>query len=220
MPKSSPQASASMTPAQIIKSGAIGMADARCAKIFAQFSPPIRCGTYNDVSREGGCQAEHPAANSNFQSSRGDNSTNIPGAPGYSEGGAPAFNVFDDQSAGTEHKFLTDAARDFANSMRGKPFTLKDNLDHMQKKWEEMFKSDNMERSPGGGKRSRIKGRKTKKQKAKLAKQAAECIRQHCDRVYQSMGAGPNTPLRNGMATGNGARNAARSAATTGARRR
>lgn len=212
-PKKAPQAGAAMVQAKIVKAGGAGLADAECAAIFAQFDPPIVVGTYDSVSSarrsdvaENGksspmynSQSEHQCANSCFQSTRGDSGSNIPGCSNYTEGGAPAYNLYDDQSAGTEHKVMTDAAREF---MQTNPdATLGDYLDHMEKKTADMLEDESVQRKSGESGRSRSTA-KDKKKRKELAKKAAACLKQHAERTYEKMGIGRDQPLRNGFGTG------------------
>ena len=215
MKQNSPSAGAASVPAQIIKGAGFGL-DAECAAIFAQFNPPINPGTYDSVSKQrrqavsedpdcdlANTQGEHQIVNSNFQTVRGDNGTNIPGCGGYSEGGAPAYNVYDNQSVGTEHKLLTDAARDLAQS-QNPPSTLGEWLDGMEKKTSEMLDSDDLQRQKGGGRRSRIKDaeKKTPAERKALADKAAKCLKEHAERVYKGMGIERDQKLRNGFVDG------------------
>ena len=78
---------------------------------------PIVCGTYNEVRETTAGtnqQAEHLIANSGYQTNRSAN-TNMPGegVGDYSQFTAFAYNVWDAQSHGTEHRCITDAAKEF-----------------------------------------------------------------------------------------------------------
>ena len=213
------KASAAMVPAQVVLAGGAALTadiQSNCDKVLAQFDPPIIVGTYSSVSsdrqaanqadpnspyRNG--QSEHGVANSAFQGERGVNATNVPGAPGYSEGGAFAFSVYDGQSAGTEHKWLTDAAKDFHEGLeaQGKQGTLKDHLDQSQKNWEKSL-DENLQRGKGENPRSRIKDaeKKSKKERQDLAKAAAKCLRMMAEAAFKKQKISLSTKLRNGLA--------------------
>src|SRR5215469_10331767 len=133
---------AAMVQAKIVLAGGAGVAGAvslACQKVFAQFDPPIVTGNYSDVraanaAAGNGCQAEHHVPNNCFQSDRGNSASNVSGAENYSEETGFCYNVFDDQSQGTEHKFLTDAERAFSqsNALDGEDKTLGQWLDKME----------------------------------------------------------------------------------------
>jgi hypothetical protein len=207
-----------MVPVQVVLAGGGGLTSvvqSSCDAVLAQFDPPIVVGTYDSVSKarqeannadpDSGYksgQSEHGVANSGFQSDRGNNASNIPGAEGYSEGGAFAFSVFDGQSAGTEHKWLTDAAKDFHEQLQaeGREGTLRDHLDQSQKNWEKSFE-ENLQRKKGEKPRSRIKDadKKTKQERKDLAKAAAKCLRMMAEAQFAKQKISLNTKLRNGL---------------------
>jgi hypothetical protein len=209
-----------MSPAQVVLSGGAGLSAATqsaCDNVLAQFDPPIIVGTYDSVSKarqkanstdpnspHKSGQSEHGVANSAFQSDRGNNASNIPGASGYSEGGAFAFSVFDGQSAGTEHKWLTDAAKDFHERMaaKGKNATLSEHLDESQKNWEKSL-DENLTRKKGEKPRSRIKDaeKKSKQERKDLAKAAAKCLRMMAEAEFKKQKISLTAKLRNGLAT-------------------
>lgn len=216
MPDSSPQSGPAMSPAQFILSGGAGVEgfEDACAKVFAQFDPPIVCGTYSGVSQARrdannelgsdspyrNCQSEHMIANSAFQGERGNVATNIPGASGYSEGSAFAYSVYDDQSAGTEHKFLTDAAKDYDLSTPGNP-SVGDRLSASEKWTSEMLDREDLQRTQDGPKRSRVADAKNKppKQRKELCDAAAKCLSTKAEGQLKKQGIANNTPTRRGF---------------------
>lgn len=196
--------------------------DSECAKVFAAFSPPITAGTYSSVSSQRQAdvnqrgdksplkdqQSEHFVPNSNLQAGPGRTGPTIPGGGNYTEGTGFAYNVYDDQLEGTEHKWLTDMERDFAqkleNQVPPKNATLNEWLDHMEKTTADGLEKK-LERKAGEGvKRSRIKDAKklSPKQRKKLAQAAAKCLRTMAEKQFAKKGVSGDTPLRNGQAEG------------------
>lgn len=191
------------------------LTDEECEKIFQEFDPPIVCGTYAEVSKarqednkKNGAksksqnqQSEHMIANSSMQGKRGDNSSNVPGAEGYTEGGAFAYNVYDDQSAGTEHKWLTDKAKAYEQGLKGKKPRLSQRLAASEKWTKESLLSDDIQRTKGGPKRSRVKDApgRTQKQKEALAGDAAKCLAQKAKAQFAKQGVSPDTETRTGL---------------------
>jgi hypothetical protein len=218
MPKTS-----GMVQAKVVKAGGAGAAadeNLDCAAVYAQFDPPIVAGTYSSVSsqrQEANAdqgaespfqkqQSEHMVPNSCLQESRGVNSSNIPGASNYTEGTGFTYNVYDGQSQGTEHKWLTDEARDFAQQLEeeGRNAPLSEWLDKAEQNCAEMLDSDNLVRTKGGQARSRIKDaqNKTPEERKALAQKAAKCLRMAAEAQFAKQGVKPPTPLRNGLAGG------------------
>jgi hypothetical protein len=212
-----------MVPAVVVKAGGAGVpSEEECNQIYAKFDPPIQTGTYRSVSesrredvREQGDdspfrnqQSEHFVPNSNLQTTRGDSSTNIPGADGYSEGGGFCYNVYDDQVQGTEHKWLTDVERDFSNELEnGAPprnATVDEWLDKMEDSTAQMLDDEELQRRPGEEGRSRIRDAEnmSPEDRKKLAQAAAKCIRNEAQKQFARQGVALNTPLRNGQAGG------------------
>jgi hypothetical protein len=70
----------------------------------------------------------------------------------YNEGDAITCFVFDDQSKGTEHRYLTDVEKDYAKSChdKGEYATVNEWLDHMEQETAKSLSMDTIERSPGG----------------------------------------------------------------------
>jgi hypothetical protein len=216
-PSSSPQSAPAMVPLQVVLAGGTGMSfDDACEKIFQEFDPPIITGTYSGVSRARqktnaelgdaspyqNNQSEHMLANSAFQGERGVNASNIAGASKYTEGSAFSYSVYDDQSAGTEHKFLTGAAREFDQTVQGSP-TVKDRL-ASAKEWTTKSLLEDLERDTSGNKRSRIKdaNKRTPKEREQLAEAAAECLAQKAAAQMAKKGIKPETPTRKGLGDG------------------
>ena len=212
-PKQASQSSAAMVPLQVVLAGGAGMDfDEFCQKVFQEFDPPIVTGTYSSVSRDRqrtnnelgddspyrNNQSEHMVANSSIQGERGNNATNIPGASGYTEGGGFAYSVYDDQSAGTEHKFLTDAARAFDQAAEGFP-TVRERIQAAKDYCKDL------QRTEDGQKRSRISDKpkkKSKRRKKALAQAASECLAKMAEKQFAEQGVKMDTPTRRGMAGG------------------
>lgn len=209
-----------MVAAQVVLAGGAGAGSAECASIYAQFNPPIVSGTYSSVSssrqehvREHGDaspfknqQSEHFIPNSNFMEGPGRTGPTVPGAGNYSEGTGFTYNVYDDQSQGTEHKWLTDAERDFATRLesQGQNATAGEWLDNMEGETEKMLDNENLQRTKGGEPRSRINDAKSKSaaERKALAKAAAKCLRMEAEQQLKKQGVSLDTPLRNGQAGG------------------
>ncbi len=214
-PAGGPQAGAAMVPAVITLAGGAGMtlADA-CAKIFAQFDPPIVTGTYSAVSRQRqranararrqrrrsgyeNNQSEHYVPNSALQKSRG--GANVPGAQKYTEGSGFAYSVYDDQSRGTEHKWLTDRAARDARSFSPNP-TLEQQLNKAKARARDGL-LEKLQREAGGKKRDRIKDshKRTPKERAALAAAAAECLDLMAREQFKKQKVAASTTCRKGM---------------------
>jgi hypothetical protein len=214
-PAPNSQTASAMVPLQIILAGGTGMSfEEACAKVFAEFDPPIVFGTYNEVSaarrKANGelgdespyrnQQSEHILANSAFQSDRGNSASNIAGASNYSEGGAASYNVYDDQSEGTEHRFLTDEARSFEKSLSESP-TVGERLDAAENWTKDSLLRDDLQRTKGGPKRSRIKDKesRTKEENEALAAGAAKCLRMKAQKKLEEDGIKSDTETRRGL---------------------
>jgi hypothetical protein len=217
-PRSGPDAGPAMVPLQVILAGGGGMSfDEACEKIFQEFDPPIVCGTYSGVSRkrqetnreQGDAsqyqdnESEHLLANSAFQGERGVNSTNIPGASKYTEGTAFAYSVFDGQGRGTEHKFLTDAARNYEKGLTKNP-TLGERLAAAKQWTKDSLLSDKVQRTKDGQPRSRVKDAKNRSPKEceDLAEAAAECLTKKAAKQFEKKKISQETETRRGLAGG------------------
>lgn len=214
-PKGSPQAGAASVPLQVILAGSAAMTfDEACAQIFQEFDPPIVTGTYSSVSRQRqaanknakannttsgyeNCQSEHYVPNSVMQYSRG--GQNISGGGSYTEGSAFSYSVYDDQSAGTEHKWLTDRAKKDAAALGDNP-TLADQLDSAKQRSKDGL-LEKLQREEGGEKRDRIKDSKnrTPEEREALAEAAAECLSQKAAEQFEKKGVSKSAQTRKGM---------------------
>ena len=114
--------SAAMVQLKVVKAGgAGGKKDLTCAEILASFEPPIEFGSHEDmVGSKRKYQAEHIIPTSAAHES-GRSGPRVPGCEGYATSGALTWMVGDGQSAGAEHKLLTDPMREFsqANDLAG-----------------------------------------------------------------------------------------------------
>lgn len=214
-PKSGPDAGPAMVPLQVVLAGGGGLTLAqRCARIFAEFDPPIVVGSYNEVSRKRRAdaarrgrrspyrnnQSEHYINNASFQGKRGVNSSNIEGASAYTEGGAFAYSVYDDQSKNTEHKFLTDRARQYEKGLTKNPSLAERR--RAAKAWTKEMLTEDLQRTSKKEKRSRIKDAKnrSKAENKKLAEAAAECLDKLAGAQFRKQKMKPNLVTRRGMA--------------------
>jgi hypothetical protein len=206
-----------MVPLQVVLAGGGGLSfEQRCARIFAEFDPPIVAGTYNEVSRKRRAtnkaqgrrsryrnnQSEHYVNNASLQGKRGVNSSNIEGASGYTEGGGFAYSVYDDQSKNTEHKFLTDMARKYEKALKKNP-TLAARREAAKKWTQDMLARDDLQRTSSKDKRTRIKDAKKRSpaEKKKLAEAAAECLDKMAAAQFKKQKVKPSTVTRRGMTT-------------------
>uniref|UniRef100_UPI0024B5A312 RHS repeat domain-containing protein n=1 Tax=Marinomonas lutimaris TaxID=2846746 RepID=UPI0024B5A312 len=69
----------------------------------------------------------------------------------YNEADAITYFVFDDQSKGTEHRYLTDVEKDYAKSLdqKGEYATVNEWLDHMESETAKSLSMETIERAPG-----------------------------------------------------------------------
>ncbi|MEI8618358.1 hypothetical protein P4S63_18265 [Pseudoalteromonas sp. B193] len=67
----------------------------------------------------------------------------------YNEADAITYFVFDDQSKGTEHRYLTDVEKDYAKSLdkEGEYATVNEWLDHMESETAKSLSMETIERS-------------------------------------------------------------------------
>lgn len=121
-----------MVQLKVVKGGgAGGIADMTCAEILACFDPPIEFGSHSEmVGSKTGYQAEHIVPTSAAHQS-GRSGPTIPGCDGYSTSTALTWMVGDGQTAGMEHKLLTDPMREFsqANDLANRQAPLSEWLD-------------------------------------------------------------------------------------------
>lgn len=207
MPTDSSNSGPASVPATIVN-GAGGDVDwkTKCKEIYAQFDPPIETGSYEDLKkrreadpdRYRNVQFEHMVPNSNCILGSGRSGTPVPGLPGYTPGGGFCYTVFDNQHLGTEHKLLTDLARQFSGKSTGEGvnWSLSKWLEEGQKNAEKTLK-DNAERKTGESERSRTR---SEAERDELCKKAAECLRREAEEHFQPMKKHPEADpiLQNG----------------------
>jgi hypothetical protein len=186
-------ASAAMVKAMVVKGGGavVNGGKMTCEEIFASFDPPIVFGSHKDMQGSlNGYQAEHIVPTSVFHK-MGRDGARVPGCEGYSTSSALTFMVRDGQSAGQEHKLLTDPMREFsqANDLAGRQGTLNEWLDKYQDGASNALKNADPKRkiiNPDLDEDSLIDA-------------AAECIRARAAEAFASLDppVNGNTPLRN-----------------------
>ncbi len=164
--------------------------------VFQKFG--LIVGTYGDLKKRPipeGYQREHFVPNSCFMVGPGRTGKTVPGAENYTEDQAIAYVVYDNQTPGTEHKFLTDAARAFAKKLeaQGKPATLAEWMDHMEAVAAAMFADRPITSAPGEV------GPLFSPEDAALL---ARCIREEYEAQMKQLGIPLDTRLRNGLAVG------------------
>lgn len=69
----------------------------------------------------------------------------------YNEADAITYFVFDDQSKGTEHRYLADVEKDYAKTLdqKGEYATVNEWLDHMESETAKSLSMETIERAPG-----------------------------------------------------------------------
>lgn len=124
--------------------------------LFAQYD--ITVGPYKDLQKisKPGYQREHIVPHSNFMErsvlpneARG--SVPIAKAFGqYTEADAITYFVYDDQSQGTEHRYLTDVEKSYAKALheKGEYASVNDWLDYMEIETAKSLSMETIERSP------------------------------------------------------------------------
>jgi hypothetical protein len=182
---------AAMVQAKIVKGGGGGApAEMDCAAILASFDPPIEFGPHCDmVGSMPGYQAEHIVPTSAMHES-GRSGPRMPGCEGYSTPDALTWMVGDGQSAGTEHRLLTDPMREFSqlNDLADQQAPLSEWLDEYQQGAADALRNGQPQRgTPPGLDRD------------SLIDAAAECIREAAAAAFAAMDppVTPDTPLRN-----------------------
>lgn len=111
------------------------------------FNPPLKLFLYSKAksmpkpNTTHDWQAEHPIPNSCFIVGTGRKGATVPGAGSYQESVAMCFWVQDDQSQGTEHKWITDYEREFAQYCYNiKQFpSVEQWFQHMEAGWKDMI---------------------------------------------------------------------------------
>ena len=158
----------------------------------------IEVGPYKELQKitKPGYQREHFIPHSCFMVrsvANGESRANVPigvafGA--YNEGDAITYFVFDDQSKGTEHRYLTDVEKAYAKSLNdaGEYATVNQWLDHMEHETATSLCMDTIERSPG------VYEARVPEDEAKLV---AKAIRIDTENYLDSAGVDKNAPLSN-----------------------
>jgi hypothetical protein len=169
-------ATAGMVQVMIVKAGGAGLPPGHmtCDEICASFDPAIEFGSHSKmVGSMANHQAEHVVPTSAFHE-LGRSGDLVKGCEGYTTSGAMTWMVGDGQSAGAEHKMLTDPMREFsqANDLAGKEGTLDQWLDKYEKGTKDALNNS---------KTREIKNKKLDRQS--LIEAAAKCIR---DKAAQS----------------------------------
>ena len=188
--------SAAMVKAMVVKGGGAGTGgELTCAEIFASFDPAIEFGSHEDmVGTKAGYQAEHIVPTSAFHV-LGRAGAKVAGCIGYATSQALTWMVGDGQTAGMEHKLLTDPMREFsqANDLAGKEAPLKDWLDKYKDGAKDALKQGKPPRSMCG------KAKEQGKDWDSLCDAAAECIRAMAEESFAKLDppVTPDTPLRN-----------------------
>jgi hypothetical protein len=156
----------------------------------------IRYETHRGIGKERkgkgkGYQREHFIPNSCFMAETKRTGKTVPGAEGYSEGEAITYFVYDNQSQGTEHKFLTDKERDFAQRMQKqeKFATVNEWLDEMESATVDSLMNSGMKR---GG--DPIRSKSLAEPEAKLV---AKCIREEYEAGLSKMNVKGDVKLGN-----------------------
>src|SRR5690606_31180161 len=132
------------------------------------------------------------------QQSRG--GANVPGGGNYTEGSAFSYSVYDDQSRGTEHKWLTDRAARDARALGPKP-TLEQQLRAAKKRARDGLLA-RLQREEGGVKRDRIKAKPKKRTPAErkaLAAAASECLDLQARKQFEKQKVKTSTVCRKGV---------------------
>lgn len=166
------------------------------AEVFEKYG--IVIGPYNKLKGKPGYQREHFIPNSCFMAQPGRTGQTVPGAEGYSVGKAITYLVYDNQSAGTEHKYLTDRERDFASKMEQSPeqfATIDQWLDEMENATVESFMKpgDDLSGCDIATKRPLS---------ASEAKLVAKCIRQEYQDSLDKLGIKKDVKLGNSINRG------------------
>ncbi len=151
----------------------------KCSEILAAFDPPIEFGSHSDmVGSKDGYQAEHIIPTSAFHES-GRSGARIAECSGYTTPSAMTWMVGDGQSAGQEHKILTDAMREFsqANDLAGREAPLSEWLDKYKEGAKDALKNGEPRR----------KNTREDLDDDSLIDAAAECIRAHAAEAFAKL---------------------------------
>ena len=180
-----------MVQLKVVKGGgAGGTAEMTCAAILASFDPPIEFDTHAKmVGSKPGYQAEHIVPTSAAHQS-GRSGPTIAGCEGYSTPSALTWMVGDGQTAGMEHKLLTDPMREFsqANSLVNNEAPLSEWLDEYKEGAKDALKNGKPPRTTPDH-----------LDKDSLIDAAAECIRLAAAESFGNMNppVKMDTPMRN-----------------------
>ena len=180
-----------MVQLKVVKGGgAGGTADMTCAEILSSFDPPIEFGPHsNMVGSKPGYQAEHIVPTSAAHQS-GRSGPTMTGCEGYSTPAALTWMVGDGQTAGMEHKLLTDPMREFsqANDLAGERAPLSEWLDEYKEGAKDALKNGQPPRTTPDH-----------LDKDSLIDAAAECIRLAAAESFGNMDPPVtlDTPMRN-----------------------
>ncbi len=183
--------SAAMVQAKVVKSGGAGATEKMtCSDILASFDPPIEFGSHKDmVGSKSGYQAEHIIPTSAMHQ-LGRSGPTIEGCAGYATRAALTWMVGDGQSAGMEHKLLTDPMRELsqANDLAGRQAPASEWLDTYKEGAKDALKNGKPPRTTAAG-----------LDPDSLIDAAAECIRLAAAEAFANMDppVTPDTPLRN-----------------------
>lgn len=196
---------AAMVQAKVVK-GAGGGADQSmdCSSILAMFDPEIKFGTHSEMqgslnSREAydpkkgrGYQAEH-APPAGIMHVKGRQGALMAGARGssYSTGSALTWMAHDGQTAGREHKILTDAMKKFSQMNDAPPKTQK-----TLKEWMDAYKNGVKDALKNADPKRAIK-KPPDLDEDSLIDQAAECIKEAAEADFASKGVPMDTVCRN-----------------------
>lgn len=127
--------------------------------LFAKYGVVV--GPYKQLQKisKPGFQREHFLPHSNFMersrnAKSGESRSDVPIRSefgDYTEGDAFTYFVYDDQSKGTEHRYITDVEKQYAQSLnkKGEFATVTQWLDHMESATAKMFSDINVEISEG-----------------------------------------------------------------------
>ena len=160
-----------------------------CADIFAQFDPPIKMGTHEEMQgTKKGYQAEHILPCSAMHES-GRSGPKFGKCGDYSTSGALTWMASDGQSEGQEHKLLTDPMREFSqeNELAGRNATRDEWMDEYEKATKKALKE--------GKKQRKLKD--PTMDRDSLIDKAAKCIRILAEKSFDEVGITANTKLRN-----------------------
>jgi hypothetical protein len=183
--------SAAMVQLKVVKAGGAGRKlNMTCAEILASFDPKITFGSHEDmVGSKKGYQAEHIIPTSAMHES-GRSGPRVDGCDGYSTSGALTWMVGDGQSAGAEHKLLTDPMREFSqfNDLHQQNAPLSE--------WLDKYKEGTVNALKNGKPKRKTPAHLDRDS---LIEAAAECIKQAAAESFANMKppVTPDTPLRN-----------------------